>query len=220
MGGRERRRKGPVNMIRRGIYGMLIMCGWAHGHAAETPKVPKMKPAAPRISWTSADEVAPVHAGAIRYFGNDEIPRNKHHSLLGDEPQLLTAHFNMDAANMIRSGIDVDLNLAGVATLRMKVAGDEGGSGRRFHMTAAKGDIRNPGRACSITGLVDVIAMSPDGDRKVVFIPQLNVALDTMLGAPGGMNAAVRYSFWTSGSETDKGIVGTRVPQLYVQWSF
>ena len=175
--GRERRRKDPINVLRRWLYGLFIGTVSLHSHAAkaETPK------------------------------------------------KLITAHFNMDAASLV-SGIDVDLDLVGFASFHVMLASDteQTGSGRRWALISGGDAIRKTAKSCSFSGSLDFVSMNPVGprtygERKLVFVPELHFAPDSMLGAPKSMSASLRFAHWTAGQS---GAVDKPVPQLMLHWSF
>jgi len=192
-GGREQRRRGPINVVRRWLYGLFIGTMSLHSHAA------KAEP--------SKDVRNPQPGATLRLA----------------EPQLITAHFNMDAASLI-SGVDVDLDLVGFASFHVMLASDTQAAerGRRWVLASGGDSIRRSAKSWSFTGSLDFVSMAPlgartNGERKMVFVPELHFALDTMFGAPKSMSASLRYAHWTSGQ---RGAVDKQVPQLMVRWSF
>lgn len=192
--GRERRRRGPINVLRRWLYGLFIGTVSLHSHAAKAQPSKDTRDARP--------------GAALRL----------------SEPRLLTAHFNMDAASLV-SGVDVDLDLVGFASFHVMLASDSQQieSGRRWALVAGGDSIRKSGKSCSFSGSVDFVSFAPYGQRaytqrKMVFVPELHFALDTMLGAPKSMSASLRFAHWTSGQ--DRGAIGKPLPQLTVRWSF
>jgi hypothetical protein len=182
-------------MVRRWLYGLFIGTVSLHSHAAkaEGPK----------------DHARDARPGtALR---------------LAEAP-LITAHFNMDASSLV-SGVDVDLDLVGFASFHMMLASDtqQLESGRRWALISGADSVRKSPRSCSFSGSVDFVSVAPHGadrygSRKLVFVPELHFALDTMLGAPKSMSASLRFSHWTAGQ--DQGAIGKPVPQLMVRWSF
>jgi len=193
-GGRERRRKGPVNVVRRWLYGLFIGSVSLHSHAAKAE--PPKKQLDPRPN------------AALRL----------------SEQQLITAHFNMDAASLV-SGVDVDLDLVGFASFHVMLASDTQAAelGRRWALLTGGDSLRRTAKSCSFSGSVDFVSMAPVGartygSRKLVFVPELHFALDTMFNAPAAMSASLRFAHWSSGQE--RGALDKPVPQLFVRWSF
>jgi hypothetical protein len=191
-GGREQRRRGPINAVRRWLYGLFIGSVSLHSHAARAESAKDFRP-----------------PGA---------------TLRLSEPRLITAHFNMDAASFV-SGIDVDLDLVGFAAFHVMLASDTQAAelGRRWALVSGGDSIRKSGKSCSFTGSMDFISVASYGnraftERKLVFVPELHFALDTMLGAPKSMSASLRYAHWSAGQ--DRGAVDKALPQLMVRWSF
>ncbi|HZP11351.1 MAG TPA: hypothetical protein VFB36_02890 [Nevskiaceae bacterium] len=181
-------------MVRRWLYGLFIGSVSLHSHAAKA-EPPKRT-------------VDPRPNAALRLA----------------EQQLITAHFNMDAASL-GSGVDVDLDLVGFASFHVLLASDTQSAelGRRWALLTGGDSLRRSAKSCSFSGSVDFVSMAPlgpgtYGSRKLVFVPELHFALDTMFGAPAAMNASLRFAHWTSGQE--RGALDKPVPQLFVRWSF
>ncbi len=222
--GRDRRRRGLVNVLRRWLCGLFLTSWSLHGHAAAEPaKKPSRgrHPSSHIADWEfSGKDRTPLRVSLL----DNPVPASRHHLAARpwpwlEEATLISARFNMDAASLI-SGIDVDLNLAGFASLHLMLNAQEAvtESGRRWAVTTDKSLLHRPSKSCSLTAALDFVQMAPYGEHRLVFIPQLHFALDTMLGAPRTMSASLRYNYW-SGSQ-DKGAVGGQVPQLLVNWSF
>jgi hypothetical protein len=218
--GREQRRKGPINVIRRWLYGLFLGSWSLHGHAAPPAKVPVRKHLPPPTHWTFAGDQGAPQVRLLKQphsFGHH--PRG--YAWPADDSALFAARFNMDAANLV-SGFDVDFSLAGFANLHLMLSPDSAASasGRRWALTTQSGNVlRQAARSCSLTAVLDFVPMAPYGERRMVFFPEMHFALDTMFGAPNGMAASMRYNHWLAGQD-ERGAVSAKVPQLLISWSF
>jgi hypothetical protein len=220
--GRDRRRRGLLNVLRRWLCGLFLTSWSLHGHAAAEPaKQPARTrhPSSHIADWEFSGDRAPMRVSL-----QGPVPPSRHHLAARpwpwlEESTLISARFNMDAASLV-SGIDVDLNVAGFASLHLMLnsEGPVTETGRRWAVTTDESLLHRAGKSCSLTAALDFVQMAPYGENRMVFVPQLHFALDTMFGAPRSMAASLRYSHW-SGSQ-EKEVVGSQVPQLLLSWSF
>src|ERR1043165_9496976 len=150
-GGRERRRKGAVNAVRRWVYGLFLGSVSVHSHAAEPPKAPARPKSQPPL-WQYAGDRVPLRLTLLDHA--QPLGHHPHVRPWGslDESTLFAARFNMEAASLI-SGFDLDFNLAGFANLHFLLNPDPAAAeaGRRWALTTSDDNtLRRSRKSCSL----------------------------------------------------------------------
>jgi hypothetical protein len=200
--GKDRRRRGAVNRLRRTLFGLLVS---VPSVAAATQPTPPATGSAVRAPAPS-DGSDP--AGAV-------IPLHVHLSFL--EPELASSFGAAAAAAVatdplyrLRHGVAFDYGgLVDGGALRLALFAKR--DPRRWELNPQAQELPG-GQSWSVGGAVDVV------HRNVRVAPQLVVDLDRLAAAPGQMQLTIQYANWQPGADHSNSYAA--VPQARIDWRF
>lgn len=220
--GRERRRHGVVNRLRRGLFGLLLACGATHAQAFDLTA-----PFDREREGLQADDLAEsatrhLHLSVQLRNVEPGVDRNlfagqTYRESLSDTGQSLASAaasgswgvlLSADDVSRLREGSGMDLQVPALGALRLnfRTADDE----------AAAWPIA---RGWSIGGSFEQTQIV-DGARTrsgVAFVPQLVLDLAALTPVKDRLNLSLQYAHWHNrdGQATDD-----LQPQLLLKWSF
>jgi hypothetical protein len=225
-GGRERRRKGLVNRLRRTCYGVMLAVTSHTATADPNAMRPLAPPPHPRVFDPSrTDSFAVDNSPALL----DQLQAGVRISgvLLGDAPAVgpqlrigkgIGSLFD-DPIGTLRQGAALDLALPDVGSLHLNLFAK-----RKPRHWALNPDAQaeGPQRAWSLGASVEMVKVGEPGERhaqrSLSIAPQLVLDLDRLLGAPGQLDATVQYAHWRS--PDDDRAYGGPVAQATIRWKF
>lgn len=227
--GRERRRRGPVNRLRRIAYGLVLSASMP-ATAAELDAAPSlpMKPAvdsAPErvlmagiegfltlASEISADPAAPI--GSDRDYAHlsfEDLATEL------DDPRAGSAlRITVAQNSLLREGLGFDVAIPDLGSLRLNLYARQNGTTegpRATILSALETDRTTP--AWSFGGSMELVR-TRDGARQLAFVPELCIDASAITRGRLGFSAAVRYSHWRGIG--DKESQDFSVPQLVFRW--
>jgi hypothetical protein len=232
----EKRRQGPVNRLRRTLYGLLLgsvtvpaLAGSLQDAAMNGGTQQRL----PRVQASGAqwmhDNVLlardPGGSGVYAYAGlgpalsSTSVPgRDFAYLPVGDA--LFTAHFLGDDLSKIGKGLGVDLALPefGYFHLNLYPGRNDMNGGKRLRIDPQGFDLPASGRAWSLGGSLALERDAPGEHRQLRFVPQLVLNLDTLTHVSGRMQAVISYHNWRS--QVDRGPSDDQgpVPQITLKW--
>jgi hypothetical protein len=234
----ERRRAGPVNRLRRMLYGLLLgsasapaLAGSPLGGAAggTLHRLPMVQTNAP--AWMHDNVLLardPLSAGGALYAYSGLGPALSAAAALGPDYAFLpvgnllfTAHYLGGDLKKLGKGLGVDLAVPqfGYFHLNLFAGRDDIIGGQRWRIDPQGFALpESAQRSWSLGGSLAVEA-GPSGRRQVLFVPQLVLNLDAITHVSGRMQAVLSYHEWHSRLDrapTDNG----PVPQVSLKWWF
>lgn len=227
--GRNRRRKGAVNRIRRLLYAVLL---WLSPQAsgAATPAESGTPPAASGfLPATLVIESFPAAAGSPQstYRIAFVVPDSRIAAPFQRAAELLRKRswkFN-DSLLSLRGGVGLDVGLPDDGNLHLSLFPDDDDPqrGKRWQLsTATKG---SSGRLWSVGGCVDVVRTQQERspyegytDREIAVSPQLILDMDRLAGMPGTAQLVLQNANWRDG--VTERYTDERVWQINVIWRF
>lgn len=225
--GRERRRKGSRNLLRRGLYAVLL---WLSPHTPSAAAAPSEAPASPKaLSATLTIEAQPANStGVASSYRIAFVPPDSRIAAplrrAADLLRTRTWEFN-DNLLSLRGGVKLALDLPDGGNLHLDLFPDEDNPdrGRRWKLTTPAEDGRTG--LWSIGGSVIVIdelrergPYRAGTDRQFTVAPQLVLDMDELAGMPGNARLTLQRCNWHDGV-TDR-FTEDRVWQLNVRWRF
>lgn len=223
--GRERRRKGPINRLRRVAYG--VMLGVSLPTAASEP------PLSPRLPtdrgansgpqrWLTAG-VEGLVAVSAREAADPATPMGTEDdyghldfediALDFDDPRAGSSlQVSVVQPSLMRDGLGLDVAIPDLGALRLNLYA------RRVAHGATGWDFMQADAApvWSLGGSLELVRTG-DGSRQLAFIPELTVDGNALSGNKLGFSASVRYSHWRRlGAREAEDFA---VPQLMFRWS-
>lgn len=225
--GRDRRRDGAGNLVRRGLYAVLL---WLSPHAPsaasdQTGATAEAKSLSATLTIQALPAGQPGVASTYRiaFVPPDSriaAPLRKAADLL----RTRTWEFN-DSLLSLRGGVKLALDLPDGGNLHLDLFPDEDNPdrGRRWKLSTPAED----GRAglWSVGGKVTVIdeqrvrgGFRADTDRQFTVAPQLVLDMDELAGVPGSAQLMLQRCNWHDRT-TDR-FTDDRVWQLSVRWRF
>lgn len=210
--GRERRRKGLVNALRRCAYGVMIWLGQHQALAAER---------------TEPKAVQPPGRGALALTAPAHATRFGGWLLRQDEPAIIPLLRVKTAGawrevRRLKDGFGLDLGVQDYGSLHLALhpKRDQLQPGTRLSLG---GDADKPAAQplWSLGGAVDLVQYSEAGrpterDRRVHCATQLLLDADRLTGLPGDGVVTVQHAYW-QGSPY---IPDQPVWQLRMRWRF
>ncbi|TXH06157.1 MAG: hypothetical protein E6R07_01310 [Nevskiaceae bacterium] len=232
----ERRRQGPVNNLRRQLYGLILLSSSLAAEAADAPpETPSMLPRLPAVEvsrqpWADRDALLVRHpngSGWLAYGGLNAL--NQHARLISPDyayvpvgDLLFTAHFLGDDLATLRKGLGVDLAVPAIGYFHLNLYSGRDGpnAGKRWRVQPDGIALpESSDRIWSLGGSLDLVRPDRNSHRQVIFVPQLVMNVDQVARVPGHMQMALSYRNWNSpvsGLLPDSGMV----PQLTFRWSY
>lgn len=207
--GRDRRRKGWVNRLRRLAYGLALACCVPAAQAQDARgDAPRGEPLRKnKWPWMRAQEVLPAlanTASAMRFA-------------LTAESSTGLLRLNLGAgADASGKPFAFAVGASDMGYLYLNLYSPDG------QQLAGKwrlgGDSDVPVRPLSPRDEWLQLRGARDEDTEVVISPQLVLHLDEMSSAPKGMEARLQYAPWSSVMQREGG--DRRMPQIVLHWPF
>lgn len=230
--GRERRRKGPVNRVRRFLYGLLLAASAPGAMAADELAALGQYRVQPRPAAAVAPERAAVlatlqglimiHAETVAaaeaplrsQLGHprialDTVTARVQHS--GDAPLFRVSVSDLPS---IRDGVGFDLAVPDLGNFHLNLYARRNArsEGRRWEVNAGEPE---SAPAWSLGGTLELVRVV-DGQRHVAFVPELLFDLSGQEGNYLPFQASLRMAHWRS--LTEKQALDDQVPQLTFRW--
>lgn len=236
--GRERRRKGPINELRRALYGLMLSSAsvpaMAAGHPpAKTADAPHRLPrihlsdvlAGQLDSLMLHDPAAPPDA-PLTMFGPMSPLLSHARSISPDfvfapiGGLLLTAHFLGNDLETIGKGLGADFLVPELGYFHLNLYNGPDGPnlGKRWKIAPNGFALpKSADKVWSLGGTVDVESRGASAKRELVFVPQLVLNLDSAIPMQGRMQAVFSYRNWRSTPGLSR---HEAVPQVSLKWNF
>jgi hypothetical protein len=233
----ERRRTGPVNQLRRMLYGLLLGTATAPvlagplgaGMSGSLHRLPLVQTNAP--AWMHDNVLLardPLSAGGGLYAYSGLGPALSGAAALGPDYAFLpvgnllfTAHYLGDDLKKLGKGLGVDLAVPqfGYFHLNLFAGRNDTLGGQRWRIAPQGFALPDtPERLWSLGGSL-ALETGPTGRRQVMFVPQLVLNLDAVTHLSGRMQAVLSYHEWHSRLERTPNDNGP-VPQISLKWWF
>lgn len=224
-GGRERRRKGVVNLLRRSLYAVLLWISHPLTAAAADEGQGGNAEAAPRqatIDIRTLPAELPGEPPVWRVGVSTDDPRAA--PVLSPLVQRLRSRrwdFDRRFPNL-RGGIGLDVDLPQAGNLHLNLLpprrDNATGQGLRWQLSADESqDLR---QVWSIGGTVDRVRSGDGpgqmGDSRLALTPQLILDVDALAGMSGDARLTLQRAQWRDRSGEDIG----RVWQVNLRWRF
>jgi len=240
--GLEKRRRGPLNRLRRMLYGVLVSAASASalatsGHDASS------NASGPRLPLPLAHTNAPLRldGDVLLLHDQSDLPGGDLLAYGGLSPlllqasaisadfafvsiggQLLTAHYLGDDLDRIGKGLVVDFLLPELGYFHLNLySGHDGPErGKRWLINPDGFALpQSADRFWSLGGSLALERNDPYSRRQLQFVPQLVLNLDQVVPMQGRMQALISYHNWLAAADTDPVRTG-RIPQISLHWSF
>lgn len=234
----ERRRKGPINQLRRQLYGLVMASAALSAEAAENPvrnagaplqrlPVAETNNAAP---WSDNDVLmvrSPAGTGWQAYGGMAALNRDarlisQDYAYLPVGELLFTAHFLGDDIDTLRKGLGVDLAIPAVGFFHLNLYSGRDGPNRGKRWQVNPDGMALPeshDRIWSLGGTLDLAKPDRNSRRQIMFIPQLIMNVDQIMRVPGHMQVSLMVRNWNSpisGLLPESG----QIPQVSFKWTY
>jgi hypothetical protein len=227
-GAGERRRKGPLNRLRRLAYGLLLALGAPLATASQTSVTDGSAPqktvvpseageeyvaALVFLRGLAAENAEPAVFGTS--FSRPALGERSEWSLSTLPPPvrsgLLTLSFSDNDLRNWRRGAGIDIDLPDVGQF------SRGRDALKRWNLRPRAPAHDEARHWSLGGSVDWVRSGEGDERALVFVPKLVVNAAALLGGHGSFDVCIQYAHWTA---RETGGVTGRVPQAVVRWSF
>lgn len=225
--GRERRRKGLINLLRRGMYGVLLwisqpLNAMAADEGRAVDAEPKMRKATIDIQVQPAENVGELPGWRVGYSTSD--PRMA--PMLTPLAERLRRHrwdFDRSLPNL-RAGIGLDIDLPQAGNLHLNLlpprSNANAAQGLRWKLTADESDA-NKQVWWSLGGTLDRVRKGERpgemGEQTLVLTPQLMLDVDALAGMKGDAKLMIQRAQWRDGmSGEDLG----QAWQVNLRWRF
>lgn len=233
----ERRRKGPINQLRRQLYGLVMASATLSAEAAEHPlrnvSAPIQRlPLAETVAapWSDNDTLlvrSPYGAGWQAYGGLAALNRNARtisadYAYLPVGELLFTAHYLGDDLETLRKGLGVDLAIPAFGYFHLNLYNGHDGPNRGKRWQVSPDGMALPessDRIWSLGGSLDLAKPDRNSRRQIMFVPQLVMNIDQMAKIPGHMQVGLTYRSWNSPVSGLLPASG-QVPQVTFRWSY
>lgn len=237
--GRERRRKGPVNRLRRFLYGLLLVAAAPGAMAADELAALGHHRPVPKSSVNSAPERALVASlqGLVLIHGESvgvteaaarrgwAYPRVALDTVTARVPETLDAPLFRVAVSdgrEVRDGVGFDLAVPELGNfhLNLYTRRSARSEGRRWAAIAggsAADDAPGPGPGptWSLGGTLELVR-TLDGAKHVAIVPEVLLDLDGKPESYLPFQVSLKMAHWRSLAE--KQSLDERVPQLSFKW--
>jgi hypothetical protein len=224
--GRERRRKGLVNRLRRVTYGVLLWAAAQGAVAAEEPGAAHARPAYARnlavlqvqvpngmpmgIAGPIADHLR-VPQGAVPAAGQPLIVEDF-------SARLIAMNVDSTVLGALRDGVAVNFSMGDFGGLQLNLYKRRNArtAGQQFDLNPGAPDAP-PARFWSLGGSLDLVRNS-EGHREVVFVPQLLLDFDALDASTSHFQVFVQYAGWKAAP--GQAASDEKVPQVAVKLRF
>jgi len=231
----ERRRRDPMNRLRRAAYGVLLAMGApvasaAGAVASQGQPAPLRSGAAEEheqsnfaalvfVQGLAAEQAQPAVFGAS--YSRAVLGERSEQSLssvpLPIRSGLITVSFSDDELRRWRRGAGLDIILPDVGQFRLNFFSRGGQALKRWSLSPVGSESETAGnRNWSLAASVDWVRTQDGESRELVFIPKFVVNASELLKTQGKFDICVQYAHWRS---REAGNLG-RVPQAVLRWSF
>lgn len=233
----ERRRRGPVNRLRRMLYGLLL--GSASAPAlAGTPqeaaagdtlhRLPQVVTNAPL--WMHDDVLLardPLGGKLYAYAGLGPVlaradALGPDYAFLPVGGLLFTAHYLGQDLAKIGKGLGVDLALPQLGYFHLNLYAGRGDvtGGKRWRIDPQGFALPDSAERLWSLGGSLAVEQGANGRRQLTFVPQLVLNLDAVTHLSGRLQAVLSYHNWRS--QADRGLAEQQgaVPQISLRWRF
>lgn len=226
-GGRDRRRKGRVNRLRRLVYAVLLWLS-APLVAHAVPAEGKSAGSGPTLHKALLTiESFPESDGGTQYRVSFNVPDSRiaaPFARLAEGLRTQTWSFN-DRLPSLRGGVGLDLQLRDAGNLHLRLFPDEDHPerGRRWTITTRAQSRHAP--VWSVGGSVDLVRTQhirygqwPDSEREVRLAPELMLDVDRLAGIPGTAQLTLQHGGWRD--RTSRRYAEGDCWQVQVRWRF
>jgi hypothetical protein len=232
--GRERRRKGPINRLRRFMYGMLLAAAVPGAAAAdELGQIGKYKPRSIATAVSQGALEASIEGllvlHAERAAAADAAPQGNAYPRIAldsvnariQQPLNGEAHLlkvDVTSGGTLRDGVGFDMLVPDFGRFHLNLYSRRNArtEGKRWSMNLTDGSMTPMlTRSWSLGGSLELVR-TIDGDRQFAMVPELLLNVDALTGGKAGFTASVKYGNWRSVS--DKRSLDDKVPQLTFRW--
>jgi len=233
----EKRRQGPINSLRRALYGLMLGTATAPALAgalqdaagSSAHRVPRVQSSSAawmhdnmllaRDPWSAGHELY-AYAGLGPALSSTRA-RGPDFAFLPVGDALFTAQFLGDDLKKIGKGLGVDVALPefGYFHLNLYTGRNDATGGKRLRIDPQGFDLpESTNRLWSLGGSLALERDAPGEHRQLRFVPQLVLNLDTLTHVSGRMQAVISYHNWRS--QVDRGPSDDRgaVPQVTLKW--
>ena len=225
-GGRERRRKGWVNVLRRGLYGLMLWISQPFSAEAADDAAAQAEPKARRATIDIQVQPAenPGDPAGWRVGVSTSDPRMMPAlSPLAERLRRQRWNFDRNLPNL-RAGIGLDIDLPDAGNLHLNLLppkSNVGPSAQGLRWKLSADDIGNTGKLWSLGGTLDRVRSSDGpgepGEQKLTVTPQLMLDVDALAGMKGDARLMIQRAQWRDGqSGEDLG----QVWQVNLRWRF
>lgn len=230
--GRERRRKGPLNKLRRFLYGLLLAAASGGVTADELAYVGKYKVSQAAATTQQGVQVTlqglvlflaertespdtPIQGHGHPRIALDTMTARMQESALGRSPLLsLTVSEN----GSVRDGVGFDLDVPAFGKFHLSLFARQNArtEGKRWSMDLADGTPAGAEtRIWSLGGSLEMVRIV-DGGRHLTLVPELLLDLGDQRLRYVPFQASVKFANWHSVSE--KYSLVDQVPQITFKW--
>lgn len=230
--GRERRRKGPINKLRRLLYGLLLTAASGGVAADELAYVGKYKvrqvaSATQQGLQFTLQGLVLLHAESAESpetpIQGNAYPRIALNSLSARTQapaadKALQLSVTVSEGGSIRDGCGFNLAVPDLGNFHLSLYTRRNArtGGKRWSLDLADGDSSGAeSRTWSLGGSLEMVR-TVDGGRHLAFVPELLVDLDDRQSLFLPFQASVKFSNWRSVS--DKQSLEEKVPQITFKW--
>jgi hypothetical protein len=232
--GIEKRRKGPVNRMRRMLYGLLLGSAAAPGFAAAADNgASRLPQAMTNAQLRQEGEVllvrdgsAPSRSPMLAAYGGLAPMLTQAATISPDfafaplGKMLLTAHFLGTELDSLGKGLGVDLLVPELGYFHLNLYNGPGGpnQGKRLRIQPEGFDMPQTENQAWSLGASLELARGYDDRRRLQFVPQLVLNLDRCVPIGSRMQAVLSYRNWHAAGELDA-VESRPIPQLALHWA-
>lgn len=229
--GRERRRKGPVNRLRRLLYGVLLLAAAPGAVAADELAAvgqhrPQTSPASSRIVQATLQGLVLLHAErveapetTVQGAGYPRIALDTVTARLLEPAaaDTLLLRIEVHQGGLLRDGVGFDLEVPdfGMFHLNLYSRRNAATAGKRWALGVGDTGIDPPSQTWSLGGTLEMVRMI-EGGRHLAFVPELLVDLARGETRYLPFQASLKLANWRSFSE--RAALDDVVPQLAFRW--
>lgn len=228
--GRERRRQGPVNRLRRLLYGILLLAASPGAIAADELAAVgqhRPQPSAPaRIVQATLQGLVLLHAERVEApdtpIQGAAYPRIALDTVTARllEPaamDTLLLRIEVHQDGLLRDGVGFDLEVPdfGMFHLNLYSRRNAATAGKRWALGVGDTGVDPPSQTWSLGGTLEMVRTT-EGGRHLAFVPELLVDLARGETRYLPFQASLKLAHWRSLSEREA--LDDVVPQLAFRW--